>query len=232
SNFRPLPAFNTGGLLIRDEHLAPWPRPEWMIREQTAHYHAMIDHIDRSVQRLITALNQNGKLRNTLIIYSADNGLALGSHGLLGTQHRYDHSLKLPMVIHGPGVKPGVIHEHPVARFDLMPTILDAAGAGIPDDLDARSLTPALAGNPHPIRERISSSVFFGDLDIHQLRDGAWKVIRYPRLDKTELFNIASDPDEMHDLSGEREHAPRVHAMLAALAREMKASGVDRPLTR
>jgi len=227
----PVHPFNHGALLVRDEHLAPWPRPEAMIREQTAHYYAMIEQVDNCIGKVIGALEKAGRLENTLIVFAGDNGLALGSHGLMGKQSAYEHSLRVPMIIAGPGLVSGRKHSGFTSIYDLMPTVLDLAGAPIPSGVDGRSLKPALTGDGKPVRERLSLSVFFDTLAVHALREGPWKLIRYPYLDRTQLFNLSDDPDELRDLSANQDQASRVASMLTTLALEMRASGVDKPLT-
>lgn len=229
-NYLPLHPFNNGALAIRDEHLAPWPRPATMIREQTAHYYAMIEQLDAAVGRVIDALARAGRLERTIIVFAGDNGLALGSHGLVGKQSAYEHSLRIPLIITGPGLPAGRRHEGLVAIPDIMPTLLDLAGIPVPAWVDGRSLKPVLAGENRPVRDRLSLSVYFDDLSIHALREGPWKLIRYPYLDRTQLFHLADDPHEMHDLSAESEQAARVASLSTALAAELRTAGVEQPL--
>lgn len=230
ANFMPLHPFNNGALTIRDEHLAPWPRPEAMIREQTAHYYAMVEQLDAALGRVLDALAQTGRLENTLIVFAGDNGLALGSHGLVGKQSAYEHSLRVPLIITGPGLAAGRKHEGLATIYDLLPTVLDLAGLPVPEGLDGRSLKPALTASNQPVRERLSLSVFFDDLAAHALREGPWKLIRYPYLDRTQLFNLTDDPHELHDLSADPAQAPRIATLMATLAAEMKSAGLDQPL--
>ncbi len=229
-NFLPLPPFNVGALTVRDEHLAPWPRPEWMIREQTAHYLAMVEHIDHFVGRILEQLKAAGELDNTLIVFLSDNGLAMGGHGLLGKQNPYEHSVRVPLIIAGPGVEPGTRHDGLVSIFDIMPTLLHAVDIEAPGDLDGRSLHRALEGSPEPVRDRLSISEYFGDLECHVLLEGPWKLIRFPLLDKTQLFHLDDDPHEVNDLGSNPAHAERIASMMEALESELRSVGVNRPL--
>jgi arylsulfatase A-like enzyme len=228
-NFLPRHPFNNGALFIRDEHLAPWPRPVEMVREQTAHYYAMIEQLDDGIGRVIDALAKAGRLDRTIIVFAGDNGLSIGSHGLMGKQSPYEHALRVPMIISGPGLAAGRKHQGLATVTDLMPTVLDLAGFPLPADVDGRSLRPALTSGS-PVRDRLSMSVYFDKLDAHALREGAWKLIRYPNLDRTQLFDLTEDPHEMRDLSASAVHAPRIAAMLETLGNEMRAAGVDKPL--
>jgi arylsulfatase A-like enzyme len=182
--------FNNGAFLIRDEHLAPWPRPEQMVREQTAHYYAMIEQLDDGIGRVVSALDRAGRLDRTLIVFAGDNGLSMGSHGLMGKQSPYEHALRVPMIITGPGLASGRRHEGLATITDLMPTVLDLAGLPIPADVDGLSLKPALTDANQAVRGRLSMSLFFDGIDAHALREGPWKLIRYPYLDRTQLFNL------------------------------------------
>lgn len=85
-------------MIIRDENLAPWPRTPEIIQASLADYYALISHIDKSVGDLIGTLKKEGLYENTIIVYAADNGLAIGSHRLLGKQNLYEHSMKVPLI--------------------------------------------------------------------------------------------------------------------------------------
>jgi arylsulfatase A-like enzyme len=91
----------------RDENLAAWPRTEAVIRDQLAEYYGAITHLDGQIGRILEALKQTGQADNTIIIYAADNGLALGSHGLLGKQSVFEHSMRVPLIFVGPGIPQG-----------------------------------------------------------------------------------------------------------------------------
>ena len=92
SNFKPVHPFKFDNMNERDETLAPWPRTEKIIQSSIAEYYSLIQHIDDRVGDIIKRLKEYDLFDNTLIIYASDNGLALGSHGLLGKQNLYEHS--------------------------------------------------------------------------------------------------------------------------------------------
>ncbi|MCL5745327.1 MAG: sulfatase-like hydrolase/transferase, partial [Acidobacteria bacterium] len=106
-NFLPMHPFDNGNLKGRDEALAPWPRTPEIVREHIAAYYAMITHLDEQIGHVIKALESSGEADNTIIVFSADNGLALGSHGLLGKQNVFEHSMRVPLMISGPGIPRG-----------------------------------------------------------------------------------------------------------------------------
>ncbi|MEK7707160.1 MAG: sulfatase-like hydrolase/transferase, partial [Verrucomicrobiota bacterium] len=108
ANFLPQLPFDNGAMKGgRDEDLAAWPRTEKVIRDQLAEYYGMITHLDGQVGRILDALKRSGQADNTLIIYSADNGLAIGSHGLLGKQNVFEHSMRVPLIFVGHGIPRG-----------------------------------------------------------------------------------------------------------------------------
>ena len=106
-NYLPLHPFDNGELKVRDETLAHWPRSEDEIRKHLHDYYAVITGLDEQIGRLIGHLKQAGQLDNTIIIFSSDHGLALGSHGLMGKQNLYEHSMKPPLIFAGPGIPAG-----------------------------------------------------------------------------------------------------------------------------
>ena len=81
--------------------LAAFPRDPAEIRRHIAEYYAMISHLDHAIGRLLTTLQERGELDNTIIVFSGDNGLAVGQHGLMGKQNLYVHSGRVPLAIHG-----------------------------------------------------------------------------------------------------------------------------------
>ncbi len=129
ANFLPQLPFDNGMMKGgRDENLAAWPRTEAVIRDQLAEYYGMITHLDEQIGRILAALKQSGQANNTLIIFSADNGLALGSHGLLGKQNVFEHSMRVPLIFAGPGVPRGKSTTAFTYLLDVFPTLCDTLG--------------------------------------------------------------------------------------------------------
>jgi len=94
------------GRTLRDERLAPYPRTDRSIKTQRREYYALITHLDAQIGRVLQALEANGQADNTWIFFTADHGLAVGQHGLMGKQNMYEHSLRVPFIVVGPGVNP------------------------------------------------------------------------------------------------------------------------------
>ncbi len=100
-NFMPEHPFDAGVHQIRDEKLMARPLTGQKLRERLAKYYALVTHTDAQIGRILDALEQSGHADNTIIVFSSDNGLALGSHGLTGKQNLYEHSVKVPLIISG-----------------------------------------------------------------------------------------------------------------------------------
>ena len=122
-NYMPQHPFDNGALILRDENLAAWPRAEEVIRDQLAEYYGLITHLDEQVGRILDALDENGQAENTIVVYAADHGLSVGSHGLLGKQNLYEHSMRCPLIIRGPGIPHGTTDAF-TYLYDLFPTLL------------------------------------------------------------------------------------------------------------
>lgn len=227
TNFRPVHPFDNGELAVRDELLAPWPRTPAEVRRHLHDYYAVVTALDGHVGRVLAAVRDRGLADRTLVVYASDHGLALGSHGLLGKQSLYDHSMKAPLVIAGPGVPHGS-SDALAYLMDVFPTACDFAGVAPPAGLDGRSLRPVIGGQAAGVRD----AVFLAYKDVQRaVRDDRWKLVRYPRVDRTQLFDLRTDPDELHDLSAAPEHAARVATLTARLAALQKEYGDAAPLT-
>lgn len=213
-NLLPEHPFDNGELKIRDEQLAPWPRTEAVVRQHLADYYGMISHLDEQVGRIVQALEASPHAKNTIVIFAADNGLAVGQHGLLGKQSLYDHSVRVPLILAGPGILQQRRIDANVYLFDLFPTLCELQGAKTPPRVEGQSLLPLLANKPASARSRIFAA--YRDSQ-RMIRVGDYKLIRYPKIDKTQLFNLADDPWETRDLAGDEQQQARIATMLKEL---------------
>ena len=226
-DYLPVHPFDNGEMTVRDECLETWPRTREAIRRHLHEYYGMITGLDYHVGRLVQTLKELGQFENTIIIFSSDNGLAVGSHGLMGKQSLYEHSAKVPLIIAGPGIRRG--HSDAlVYLMDIFPTVCELIDRAVPEGLDGRSLAPVLAGRKRGVRD----SLFCSYRQCQRaVRDKRWKLIRYPLINRTQLFDLKNDPHETRDLSAEPAHAGRIERMMTQLARWQKELGDDQPLT-
>lgn len=228
-NFLPQHPFDNGMMKGgRDENLAPYPRTREVISEQLCEYYGLISHLDEQVGRVLQAVQKSGRDRNTLIIYTADHGLALGSHGLLGKQSLYEHSMKSPLILAGPGIPAGRSSEAFTYLFDLLPTICDLARVPRPEKIAGESLQPLWTGAKQQLRD----SVFLPFTGLMRaVRDDRWKLIVYPPINHRQLFDLKSDPDERTDLATNSKHAGEVERLLTLMKTWQNKVGDKQPLT-
>jgi len=184
------------GKNLRDEKLAPFPRDEHAVKVNRQEYYAIITHMDTQIGRILDALDQSGKADNTWIIFTSDHGLACGHHGLMGKQNMYDHSLRVPFIVAGPGVKPGARIDAPIHLQDAMATALDLAGADR-EGVEFQSVRPLLAAEGKGL-----DAVYAAYMDLQRavIHDG-WKLILYPQAKTAKLYDLTKDPMELKDLA-------------------------------
>ncbi|MSU48790.1 MAG: DUF4976 domain-containing protein [Opitutus sp.] len=224
ANFLPQHPFDNGEMVIRDEQLLPWPRTSADIRAMLADYYRYISYLDMLIGRVLDTLDASPHAKNTFVVFSADSGVARGSHGLIGKQNLYEHSMRVPLIVSGPGLPANKTTGAMCYLFDVLPTLGALCGVAGPATSEGRDLTATLRDPAKPAR----TSMMFAYRGVQRaLRDERYKLIRYPQVDRTQLFDLATDPAERTDLADRPEHATRVAAMTAALAAEMK--GLDDP---
>ncbi|MEM9381379.1 MAG: sulfatase-like hydrolase/transferase [Planctomycetota bacterium] len=199
ANFLTQHPFDNGFLKVRDEKLAGWPRDPDVVREQLAEYYGLIEHLDAAIGRILDAARARDDGRPTLVVYAADHGLALGSHGLLGKQSVYEHSLRAPVILAGDGLPEGLHLTALTYLHDLYPTILGVAGVPVDDDLHGRDLRPLWEGEIAEVRDSLFLSM---GRTQRAVTDGRFKLCVYPRVGHRQLFDLAADPDERIDLAG------------------------------
>lgn len=213
-NLLPFHPFDNGEMTVRDELTVPWPRTKKNVGQKLARYYASTSYFDTQAGRAIDALKRTGQFDHTVVIIAGDNGLSLGEHGLVGKQNLYEFGgMHVPLVFFGPGIPKG---ESRSAAYlmDLYPTICDLIGTPIPKGLDARSQLPTIQGKSAKVRDY----AFTAYRDVQRaIRSDRWKLIRYPQIDKTQLFDLQNDPHEMDDLSAKPESADRVKELTTLL---------------
>jgi arylsulfatase A-like enzyme len=189
---------------LRDEKLAPFPRTEYAIKVNRQEYYAIITHMDAQIGRILDALDASGKADNTYVFFTADHGLAVGRHGLIGKQNMYDHSLRVPLMVKGPDVPADKRLGGDVYLQDVMATTLDLAGIEKPDTVFFNSLMPMLRGE----RAQNYDAVYGAYTKLQRaIRKDGFKLIAYPEAKTVRLYDMRRDPFEMNDLAGNPEYA-------------------------
>jgi len=203
-NFAGRHPFDHGNYDGRDERLNSWPRRKKDIRRDLATYYAVISHMDEQIGRILAALEENGQAENTVVIFTSDHGLALGSHGLMGKQNMYEHTINVPLIIRGPGFPAGKLCDAQCYLRDLYPTTCELAGIEVPASVEATSLMPAVRGEVDEVHRFIIG--YFADKQ-RMIRMHDWKYIYYPQAEREQLFFLGNDPFELVDLSRDNRSA-------------------------
>jgi len=228
ANFLPHHPFDNGDMTLRDEVLLPWPRPADKLREMIAEYYRYISHLDAQIGRVLAALETSPYAKNTIIVFAADSGVARGSHGLIGKQNLYEHSIRVPLVISGPGIAQGQITDSMCYLFDVLPTLGRLCQVPNPPTSEGREFSATLK-NP---QQAARSELIFAYRHVQRaIRNERFKLIRYPQINKTQLFDLHTDPFETSDLAARPEHAATMKSLLAKLDEELRASGDKGQLT-
>ena len=211
-NFMPLHPFNNGYILgkKRDESLAGWPREKAVVSDQLCEYYGLITQLDEQVGRIVKQLKESDFADNTIIIYTADHGLGIGSHGLMGKQNIYEHSLGCPLIISGPGIPKNKEIKAMTMLTDLFPTICNLTKTPLPKKkVDGKDLASLWEGRV----KRLHDSTFFPfQNSMRAVNDGRWKLHVYPKINHTLLFDLENDPDELNNLA--EKNPEKVKALL------------------
>jgi arylsulfatase A-like enzyme len=215
-SFKPEHPFDNGMLKIRDENLAGFPRKPEEVRRHLADYYATITHTDAQIGRVLESLAKTGKAQSTIVVFTSDNGLAVGRHGLMGKQNLYEHSVRVPLIIAGPDLPVGESRDQLCYIYDLYPTLCERAGLKTPNTVEFRSLNPTLTDKTIPHRE----TLYFAFMDWQRaIRDQRYKLIEYcvAGTRHTQLFDLDNDEHELQNLAAKPEHDTTLKALRANL---------------
>ncbi len=201
-NYLPQHPFDAGVHHIRDEKLFRRPLTEQTIKNTLARYYALVTHTDAQIGRILKALEDSGEADNTIIVFSSDNGLALGSHGLTGKQNVYQHGVRVPLIMAGPGIPKRETRDQLCYLYDIYPTLCELAGLAVPGTVHFKSLKPVLK-NPK-VQHR--DNLYFSFMKWQRaVRDERYKLIEFCVGGKrtTRLYDLQEDPSETKDLAGQ-----------------------------
>ena len=195
-------------------------------------YLATVQSVDDSVGRLLAYLDESGLAANTLVVYTSDQGFFLGDHGLYDKRFMYEESLRMPFLVRWPRVvAPGTAPSGMALNVDFAPTFLDVAGLPVPREMQGRSLLPILRGQePADWRQSMYYRYYHdpGDHDTrahYGVRTRTHKLIRYWKTDQWELFDLVTDPAELHNLYEQPGHEALTAELKAELFRLKDALG-------
>lgn len=208
-------------------------RDEASIRNEIGRQYACSENIDIHIGRVLKKLEAMGELNNTYIIYTADHGMSIGRHGLMGKQNLYQHTWRVPFIVKGPGIAAGSRVEGNIYLLDVLATLCDLAGVTPPETNEGLSFKPVLTGEKKAVRD-VLFGVYSGGSKpgMRAVKKGDWKLIRYEAPDRgvneTQLFNLAENPEELlpehghPNLALDPNHAEKLKEMEALLLAEMR----------
>lgn len=222
-SFLPQHPWDNGEMIVRDEQLLPWPRQPGAVREMIAEYYRYISYLDSQIGRVLDALAASPHAKNTIVVFAADSGVARGSHGLIGKQNVYEFdSVRVPLIISGPGIAADRRTDAMCYLFDVLPTLGKLCGVPAPNSTDGFDFSGTFSDPAQPARPHM----LFAYRQVQRaIRDERWKLIRYPQVDKTQLFDLQNDPHETTNLADQPSHAAKIAELTALLEKEMQRSG-------
>jgi len=231
----------TGAALVR-----------WKYQKYMQDYLATVQSVDDSVGQVLAFLDKTGLARNTVVVYTSDQGFFLGDHGLFDKRFMYEESIRMPFLVRWPaGIKPGTRSDALALNIDFAPTFLELAGLRASADMQGRSLLPVLRGRAPSDWRSSMYYRYYHDPGDHNtrahlgVRTRTHKLIHFWKKDQWELFDLVNDPYELHNLYGEPGHDALTATLKAELARLKKEvrdddrladvqlpNGVDGPVAR
>ncbi|MFP4055391.1 MAG: sulfatase-like hydrolase/transferase [Candidatus Brocadiia bacterium] len=197
------------------------------IQRHFRHYFAAVTDMDRALGTVLAALDRLGLRNDTWILLMGDNGWMMGEHTFTSKVLAYEASIRVPFLVAGPGLSAEVCQEL-VLNADVAPTILDLAGLPVPGNVHGRSLVPLLRGQPVDWRQSFLYEALepeLGARPVLAVRTGRWKYIQTldprerARVDFEELYDLETDPGELHNLAHHEAHQETLAAMRAELER-------------
>ena len=210
-------------------------RPTWyrekalssdVTRQIRAGFYALATHIDHQVRSVIGTLREQGLLDNTVLMFTSDHGNMLGNHGLYNVGLFYESCANVPMVLVPTSAQieltgPGRVDDRLVAHADIMPTLLDMCNIPVPPSVEGSSM----------LGDRTRDYLYgeFGEdsMASRMVADGHHKLIYYPVGNRSQLFDLLTDPNEMHDLTAEPAYSKvKVH-MVALLLDNLYGTDLD-----
>jgi|SRR6266542_2779583 len=218
-------AYEKENAAFRAAHLSGDALTRWKYQRYIADYSRVVAAIDAQVGRVLAALDEAGLSRNTIVVYTSDQGMFLGDHGWFDKRWMYEESLRTPLIVRWPGViRPGVRNRDLVMNLDLAETFLDIGGAPVPTTMQGRTLQPLFRGQrPKDWRQAIYYQYFEypGWHSVRRqygVRTKRYKLVHYYEVNEWELFDLDHDPDELTSVYADHRYSGVVAELKRTLA--------------
>jgi arylsulfatase A-like enzyme len=195
-------AYESRNIVFENAELQGTDLIRWKYQRYIKDYLRCIAAVDDNVGRILDYLEKNKLDKNTIVIYSSDQGFYLGEHGWFDKRWMYEESFRMPLIIRWPGkIKPGTIFTQLTQNIDFAPTILEAAGAKVHEDIQGISLMPLIKGEKTDWRKSLYYHYYehgvHGVARHYGVRTERYKLIHFYTTDEWELFDLINDPQEM-----------------------------------
>jgi len=199
-------------------------------------YYGALAAVDESLARLVSWLAEHGELDNTVLVFYSDNGFLFGDHGLIDKRNAYEGSVRVPLVIRGPGIEAGSLNAVVVRNLDLAPTFLDIAGVASPEQFEGKSFWPVAISEVAPADWTTPDFVYeyFWEWSFPMtpttfaIRRGDYKYIQYHGVwDIEELYDLKADPLERHNLYFDPSMREKLQELRVALYQQLSNRAGD-----
>ncbi|MDE0937876.1 MAG: sulfatase-like hydrolase/transferase [Mariniblastus sp.] len=219
------------GFELKDTNARPYDVPglgrfktplnlsQW--RDINAKYYAMVSSFDRDVGLILDELERTGAIKNTIIVFSSDNGHSHSDHGQIHKSSLYEHDIKLPLIVCGPGIAEGKRSDAFVYISDILPTLCEMIDTPIPETVQTKSFLPNITDPGKSGRKTLS---FGYTEEIRAFRDEQYKIVLYSNK-YAQLFDLKADPNESRNLAKDPAFAKRLASMIEKARAEDKAWG-------
>ncbi len=224
-------AFRSENEAMKKAQLSGEALVRWNYQRYVSNYLRCVAGVDRNIGRLLDFLDASGLAKNTLVIYSSDQGFYLGEHGWYDKRWMYEESLRMPLVARWPGViTPGSLDDHLVQNLEFAQTFLDIAHATTPAEMQGKSLLPLMQGK-NPVDWR--SSVYYHYYEFPQphrvpshygIRTDQHKLIWYDSIGDWELFDLKNDPQELRSIHADPNSAELFKNLRSQLLKARKTA--------
>ena len=182
---------------------------KWAYQTLFKGYYRLVASLDENIGRLLDYLEKTGLDKNTIVVYTSDNGFFMGEHGFFNKMWMYEESLRVPLIVYHPGMKSGgKVSDLLVSTLDYAPTMLHCAGAPIPSDMQGKSFLPLLEGKKPSNWRKEHYYRYINQYEVPEhygIRTERYKLIYFPESKdiKWELYDMKNDPQEMRNLAGD-----------------------------
>jgi arylsulfatase A-like enzyme len=232
-------AYDAKNDAFRESQLSGEELTRWKYQRYVKDYLRCVASVDENVGRLLEYLDTAGLARNTIVIYTSDQGWYLGEHGWYDKRWMYEESLRMPLLIRWPAViGAGSVNDDLCQNLDFAETMLDAAGAPIPAAMQGRSLVPLLQGRaPRDWRQSVYYH-YYEHPGVHNVqrhegvRTDRHKLIHFYRLGEWELYDLVEDSDELQNVYADPAYGDVVSELKAELVRLRRCYGVPNAADR